>query len=169
MGTGMSHQSVIVLGIGNEFRGDDSIGLRIVRALRDIGLPNVTVLESSGNGTSLMEAWKGFDVVLVVDAVSAEALPGSIFRIDLHHHRISSQLLSSTHNFGLAEAVELARAWGELPRTMILYGVQVSDVIQGAEPTSRILRAAGEVVAMIRQDVDSLGSFSGTPMPLRSS
>jgi hydrogenase maturation protease len=61
--------NVLVLGIGNDFRGDDAVGLLAARELESMHLPHVNVVESRGDGARLMRLWKGYPAVLVIDAV----------------------------------------------------------------------------------------------------
>jgi hydrogenase maturation protease len=116
---------ILVIGVGNEYRSDDAVGLVVARRLRQLSLENVTVIEESGEGTDLMESWKGAHMVIIVDAASSGAKPGTIHRIDARAQRIPTGLLRySTHAFGVGEAVELARAMNRLPPHMVVYGIE---------------------------------------------
>jgi len=66
----------LVIGIGNEFRNDDGLGILIAREIRRRNLESVFVLEQSGEGTALMEAWEGPDRVIIVDAIVSGKAPG---------------------------------------------------------------------------------------------
>ncbi len=104
-----NEQKILIIGIGNEFRNDDGIGLYIVRRLRKLNFQNVTILEKSGEGTELMEAWQNNSRVFLFDAVRSGAKPGTIFRLTAHEEKIPQKFFNySTHDFSLAEAVELA-------------------------------------------------------------
>lgn len=121
----MRRDHVLVIGIGNEYRGDDSVGLRIARKLAAKSIPNVEVIEESGEGASLLEAWKGAQTVLLVDAVSSNAEPGAIHRFDAHAENIPRKFFHySTHAFSVAEAVELARTMNQLPPRLIVFGIE---------------------------------------------
>ncbi len=47
---------ILLIGVGNQFREDDAVGLKIARQIGDMNLPSVIVCEESGEGASLMEA-----------------------------------------------------------------------------------------------------------------
>ena len=51
--------SIVVIGVGNEYRSDDGAGIAVARRLRMLFPTGVTVLEESGEGAALIEAWKG--------------------------------------------------------------------------------------------------------------
>ena len=54
----MNDRPLLVIGVGNEYRSDDGVGLVVIRTLKEKGLPNVRLLERSGDGADLMELWK---------------------------------------------------------------------------------------------------------------
>ena len=64
-----SETVVLVIGIGNLLRGDDSVGRIVAQRLRERNIPQLQVLEQEGETMGLMEAWAGADTVFVVDAI----------------------------------------------------------------------------------------------------
>lgn len=149
---------MIVIGVGNELRGDDGVGLAVLRALRDRDLPAnggaVTLREASGEGATLMETWQDADVAILIDAVCSGGEPGTIYRFDAREQTLPSQFFNySTHAFSVAEAVELARALGQLPPHLIVYGIEGADYATG-EGLSAPVDASVETVA--DQIVDDL-------------
>jgi hydrogenase maturation protease len=115
----------LIIGIGNEYRGDDAVGLIVARRLKERLMDSVTVLEQGGDGASLMEAWRGAETVIVIDAVASGAAPGAIHRFDANTLPIPKNAFRcSTHAFGVAEAIELSRALGEFPRSLGGYGIE---------------------------------------------
>ncbi|MFQ5795864.1 MAG: hydrogenase maturation protease [Candidatus Bipolaricaulia bacterium] len=152
-----SKSEILLIGIGNGYRGDDRVGLVVARKLRNKCLPNTTVVEATGEGAALMEAWKGADTVILVDAVSSSAGPGTIHRFDAHVHRIPANLFRySTHAFSVVEAIELARALGQLPPRLIVYGVEGKSFEAGTELSTEVETAAGELVESVMQEVQSM-------------
>ena len=74
---------MLVVGIGNPDRGDDGVGPVIVRRLRGRVPPGTSVRECSGDALALIEDWKGFSSVIVVDAMTQISEPGRIHRLEL--------------------------------------------------------------------------------------
>ena len=142
-----------VIGVGNPWRRDDAAGLAVARRLRDT-LAGVTVLEREGEPAGLIDAWDGAEFLWLVDAVSSEAAPGTVRRIDIGTEALPSDLFqASTHHLGLADAVELARALGRLPGHAVFYGIEGAsfDVGEGlsedvAQAVETVARAIGEEV-----------------------
>jgi hydrogenase maturation protease len=141
---------ILIIGVGNEYRSDDAAGLVVARRLTHLSLGNVTVMEASGEGTDLMESWKGADTVIIVDAASSGAKPGTIHRIDARAQRIPTGLLRySTHAFSVGEAVELARAMNRLPPRMVVYGIEGERFDEGTVLSRAVQGSVDTVVDLV--------------------
>ena len=145
---------ILVIGVGNECRGDDAVGLAVARRLRQLSLENVTVIEETGEGADLMESWKGADTVIIVDAASSGAKPGTIHRVDARARQIPRGLLHySTHAFSVGEAVELARVMGQLPPHILVYGIEGERFEEGMELSGAVRESVGAVVELVLKQV----------------
>lgn len=142
--TGRRH--TLIIGLGNEYRRDDAAGLVIARRVREAAPESVGVLEESGEGAALIESWQEADTVILIDAVHSGAKPGTVHRLDAHERPIAKKFFRfSTHAFGVAEAVELARALGRLPPRLIVYGVE-GKTFEAGEGLSPEVEAAVEAL-----------------------
>jgi hydrogenase maturation protease len=148
-----------ILGIGNEGRGDDGVGLWVVRQVASQGWNGVEALTvGMGDVASLMEAWEGVEASFLVDAVRAESAPGTILRIDAHRRRLPSAWRSvSTHGLGIAEAIELAREVGALPPYLVDYGIVGGQFVSGEGFSPEVKEAAYSVLRRLRRAVSALG------------
>lgn len=143
-----------VIGTGNAFRGDDGVGLVVAQRLRRMALPEVTVLEQSGEGAALLEAWEDAGQVIVVDAVSSGARPGTIHRLEVTGQPLPAHFSGgSTHAFGLAEAVELARQLDRLPPRLVIYGIEGKSFDLGRGLSAEVSAAVQNVIKQISQDL----------------
>src|SRR6476619_7473734 len=107
---------VILIGVGNAWRGGDGAGLAVARRVREPAPAGVDIREVEGDATTLLEAWAGAEHVAVVDAGESGAAAGTVLRFDGCSQPLPvGGLRSSTHAFGVSDAVELARALGHLP------------------------------------------------------
>jgi hydrogenase maturation protease len=143
----------LVIGVGNDMRGDDAVGRLIARLLRDRFVP-ADVIEAGGEGTMLMDHWKGRSVVLVIDALISGAAPGSVRRVDAGRKSIPSNLRTrSSHAFGVREAVELSRSLGILPSRVTLFLIEGQSFETGAEMSAPVRRSAEDVVERIMREL----------------
>jgi hydrogenase maturation protease len=140
----------LVIGVGNAYRGDDGAGIAVARKLAAQRLPGVRVMEMNGEGTSLVEAWKDAPSVLLVDAVSSGAVPGTIHRFEAQAGPLPTELKHhSSHSIGVAEAVEVARALGRLPPRLVIYGVEGRLFNPGQGLSPEVERAVEEVASRL--------------------
>jgi len=123
--TGTPAPQVCIIGVGNPFRGDDSVGLRVVQMLRERAPEAALFLEVSGEAIALMEALEDQDTVLLIDAAQTGAAAGTLHRFDASQQPLPSSLLRySTHLLSVPDALEMARALDRLPHKVIVYGIE---------------------------------------------
>jgi hydrogenase maturation protease len=153
---GPGRSPTLIIGLGNEYRGDDAVGLVVARRLAGAAREGVRVREESGEGTALIESWQDADTVILIDAVHSGAKPGTIHRLDAHAQPIAKKFFRfSTHAFGLAEAVELARALGRLPQWLIVYGVEGKRFEAGVGLSPEVEEVVGKVVERVLAELSS--------------
>ena len=146
----------LIIGVGNLYRSDDAVGILIARKIKKTVSGNISVKEQSGEGTSLMDSWQGYDQVYIIDAVSSGASSGSIHRMDASREVVPSKFFScSTHDFGVAEAIEMGRALGQLPRELLLFGIEGNNFQPGEKMSDEVERAMELVAEEVLQLVSS--------------
>lgn len=148
---------IVIIGVGNEFRSDDAVGILVVRELQRRHREGLRILEADGEGASLIEAWAGAEHLMLIDAVTGPAPPGTILRVDASNARIPSHLFpGSSHTFGVPEAIELARQLNKLPRTTIVYGVvgELFDLGQGL--SDKVLKSVPDLLQSIEDELNAL-------------
>ena len=154
---------MLVVGIGNPDCGDDAIGPLVTRSLVGRVPREVTIVERAGDMIGLLEDWTGRDAVVLIDAAASITTPGSIHRIDLLREPLPSGLaLASTHAFGVADAVALGHALGQLPNRLIVYAVEGCRFEPGATQSPEVVAALDEVAARV---VSEVIGFTGRPAP----
>ena len=153
---------ILVIGVGNAYRGDDAVGLVVAQRLKEQAIDHVSILEESGDGMTLMESWENADTVILVDAVYSGVKPGTLHRFDAHAQPIPVKFFHySTHAFGVAEAVELSRTFNQLPPHLIIYGIEGKSFEAGAGLSLEVEEAARTVVKCIQHDIYSIDPFLG--------
>jgi hydrogenase maturation protease len=137
---------VILIGVGNRWRGDDGAGLAVARRVRELAPDGVEVREVEGDATALVDAWSGAEHVVVIDAAESGAVPGTIQRFDARAQPLPVRSLrSSTHAFGVSDAVELARALGRLPDRLEVYAIEGESFVAGARLSPCVEAAVAEL------------------------
>jgi hydrogenase maturation protease len=135
---------MIVACVGNAFRGDDGAGLEVARLLRERG---VAVVELEMEPTRLLDLLAETDTVILVDAVSSGAAPGTVHKLDVAARPLPHGLFrGSTHHFSLADTIELARTLGRLPQRATVYAIEGGS-FEAGEWLSPEVQAAAEQTA----------------------
>lgn len=149
----------VVIGVGNPDRGDDALGLEVARRLRARPPAHVRVLEGNGDPAAIFEAWEGRRLAVLVDAASSGDAPGTVRRFEAHRRPLPASLRhASTHSFGPAEAVELARAMGRLPAEVIVYAVEGHRFEPGRRLSPAVEAVIPDVVDRILEDLQRHGA-----------
>jgi hydrogenase maturation protease len=148
---------VILIGVGNEFRTDDGLGVLVAREIRRRGFQGIEILEHTGEGSSLMLAWGGAAAVLIVDAVASGAEPGFVHRVDASTTTIPRHFFHySSHEFGVIEAIEMARHLRQLPPTLLLYGIEGERYEQGMGLSDAVVRSVPDLLSLIENDISHI-------------
>lgn len=139
----------VVIGIGNDLRGDDAAGWEAVRRLR--GVPGLVLHEHGGDAPGLVSLWGPGDDVVVVDAVVSDEPPGTILEVDALAAPLPADVSwATTHGAGVAEGIALARALAELPGRLLVLGIVARRFDLGAPMTEEVEKAVDEVVRRLR-------------------
>jgi hydrogenase maturation protease len=145
---------VVVIGVGNPMRADDAAGIAVVRRLRVRA--GVRLLEQSGEATALLDALRGAPAALVVDAARGPQ-PGRVRRLDAAAQSLPPALFAcSTHGFGVAEGIELARALGALPPVCVVYALEGAQFETGAAMSPAMQAAVAAVAARVEMEIDAM-------------
>ena len=137
---------MMVVGVGNRFLRDDGAGLEAAARLRARS-PEVRVVERDGDLAGVLDAWKGEETVVVIDATCSGVAPGTVRRFDVGDAPLPAALSrGSTHLFGIAEAIELGRVLGRLPRRLVIYGIEGADFDAGEGLSAEVSAAIDAVV-----------------------
>jgi len=132
-------KKILIAGIGNSFRSDDKAGLLVCDLVSDAltGTPFNSLLDIkklSGEGAELIDQWEGYETVYIADASQVSGNPGKVTRIDASTTPLQSDYFHySSHNFSLAEAVELARHINKLPAKLVVFAVEGVNFGYGVE------------------------------------
>ena len=151
-------RGAVVIAIGNEMRGDDAAGLEVAARLDGKLSDGVALERTRGDATALMELWKGRPLAVVVDAVCGGGVPGEILEIDALKNGLPADLKSaSTHDFGLAQGLELGQMMGELPGALRVIGIVGENFEIGAPISEAVAAALNDAAARVIAALEEAG------------
>lgn len=147
---------IVVIGVGNEYRSDDAVGLIAARHLRGKATDQIAVLEHGGEAGSLIEVWKDANAAIVIDAVHSGANPGTIHRFEANAQSVPMRFFHySSHAFSVAQAIELSRTLNQLPACLIVYGIEGKNFGAGVGLSPEVRDVMGEVLERIEEDLQT--------------
>jgi hydrogenase maturation protease len=150
----------VVIALGNDAAGDDGAALAAARALA-AGKSGVDVVLAGRPGVALLDLLDPARPAVLLDVVRSGGAPGAIHELRLAEvvDRAAAAPQVSSHGFGPAEALRLARALGRpLPRGIFVgiegarfdAGAPLSDAVAESIPT--LIDAARAAVAALRSE-----------------
>lgn len=129
---------VLVLGLGNALMSDEGLGVHALAQLtRDYDLPStVTCVDGGTLGLELLVHLEDAERVLVLDAVDADAEPGTLVTLEGTEDwsRMSRGL--SPHQIRLADVTAAAAFRGTEWAHFTVLGMQPASLDLGTEPTA---------------------------------
>jgi hydrogenase maturation protease len=154
----------LVLGLGNEYAGDDAAGVLAVRALGDELDGEADVVESAASGLALLEVFAGYDRAVVVDSIrTGRQPPGTIVELGLTE--VGPVVAPSLHHAGIPELAAVAEQLGlGFPSRTRVLAVEVAEPPTFGAPLSEPVAAAlDELVRRVRAQVATWTTAEGEP------
>ena len=145
---------VKIIGMGNEDRQDDGIGIVIAQRMKAIVPPGVTVKIARREALELLDFWKNANKVMVIDAVNGGGMVGKVYRFSVDKEPLPCEFSNySTHSFSLDQVIELAKNLDQLPPELIIFGIQGKNFQVGRGISKELERNIERVVSLISDEV----------------
>jgi len=150
-------KSVIAVGIGNEYRRDDGVGLYVVRRLAGYKLPDLQIVEADDNALELLNLWNDTDEIILIDAAFSGKEPGTIYNFNAIEQPIPQDIFPclSTHSFGLAEIIEMAKVFDNMPSSLQVYGIEIADYSLGEGLSPEVQKSADKLVKKLITELNN--------------
>ena len=150
---------LLVLGLGNVLLEDDGVGAAAVSQLLDRfeAPPGVRVLDGGTLGLSLLPYLQSADAVILVDAIRADAAPGTVVRLDGDEVGPAVATRLSPHQVGVADLLEGARWLGGYPAHLVLLGLVPASMELAVGLSPQVHASLPALVDRIAQEAEALG------------
>jgi len=146
----------LILGIGNPILSDDGAGIKVVREIgKNLDDPQITVVETSVAGLSLLDSIVGYDKVIIIDAIQTEeGKAGQIYRMKPEDFSFTKHF-SSPHQVNLVTALELGKMLNlAMPGEITILAVEAKDVNTFSERcTPTVEEAIPKVVRIVLEEL----------------
>lgn len=150
-------ETILVMGVGNPLMRDEGIGPRVIELL--LGAyefpEHVEVMDAGTMGFMVLDTIRGFDKLIVVDAVTGtEQPPGTVMQFT-PEDIAPNHVMHSLHDTRLIDVLQTAELLGSAPETIAI-GMQIESiqdfVLELSEPCEAALPlAAGAVLEVLKE------------------
>ena len=141
----------LVLGLGNLLLADEGVGVHAAHALLETGCPgDTTVLDI---GTSILEALPDLEIadrVIIIDAVKADGVPGSVYRMP-YEEFVKPEVIASMHGFDLSRVLALTRR--TTAPEVIVIGVEPAAIEWSLELSPAVRAALPFVLSAVQKEL----------------
>ena len=144
----------LFLGVGNVLKHDDGVGVWAAEIMYNLPLPEeVEVYDAGAGGLELVNVLEGRELVVVVDAIQADAEPGAVFKMgpgDLNPY-VRTGL--SLHDLHVLDALEELKLLGSGPQRVVIFGIQAEDVSTGLGLSASVETGLGKVMKLVCEEL----------------
>ena len=149
--------NILVLGIGNVLLTDEGIG---VRALNELGRrytfpENVELLDGGTAGIELLRHIRKRDYLIIIDAMKWGKEPGTVIRVEGNDVPAAFRTRISPHQLGLSDLLAAAMLTDELPKNLVLFGVEPESLDIGLDLTDAVEASLDKLIGAVLEELRS--------------
>ncbi len=146
---------IVVIGVGNLLQKDEGIGIHAIRALQEIDLPSDIKLIDGGTSPDLIAYTRAGDKMIIIDAAKAGGEPGAIYRFKPEDLVASEGALTSAHEMGVAENLNLMSLTGNAPKDVVIIGIEPAEIDWGVELSPIVQKALPRLVEVVLKEINA--------------
>lgn len=117
-----------IIGLGNPLKGDDGIGILLVKEIEEKSIPsNVRVFDAGTGGMKILHLLSDLEKVIIVDAIHFGGKPGESVFFEPDEVNSLSQS-KSTHDTNFLDVLKISQRLEEEPEEVVIMGIEPKDV-----------------------------------------
>lgn len=145
---------ILVIGIGNPYRYDDGVGFFVIDLLQKMEI-DAEIRRVKPDGYSLLETWKGRELVIIIDAARGMGPAGTIRFFDALKDKIHTKLSPvSSHSLSLPETISLGLTLDQLPEKLLVFAIEAGYLRYGTDLSPDVETAGVHVTEQIREIIN---------------
>jgi hydrogenase 3 maturation protease len=152
-------EKLVVLGIGNELRGDDGAGILVVKKLKKVlkDMRNIFIINCDTAPENFLSKIKDFSPshVLIIDAIDFKGEPGSVAFFE-DKNVVESV---STHRLPLSMIRAYLEGFG-LNIKFFLIGIQPKNLLLGEKISHRVKEAVKIITKMLEKIIKKSNRYN---------
>lgn len=147
---------ITILGIGNTLYQDEGVGVHILPLLEKEFAhdDSIEIIEGATDGMMLLEPVESSENLIVVDAINAGVLGGTIITLDGEEIPAYYGVKMSVHQLGFQEVLWAAKIRDRYPKQIKMFGMQPTSMELGIEMTAINQKHLPDLVKKIVEQVN---------------
>lgn len=146
----------LILGIGNTVLSDDGVGCKVAQRLQKklSRRSDITVLETSLSGLSLLDEITGYERLIIIDAIQTKSgKPGDIYKLAPEDFKTGRMAI--IHDLGLVSTLELGRKLEmDMPCEVVIFAIEPKEMAAFSETLSpEVKKAVPKAVEIVLKEV----------------
>ena len=124
-----NNMKTVIIGLGNPFLTDDSVGIRVSQELKKIiKNENIRVVEMYAGGIRLLDELENNDFAILIDSIKTETgKPGDVYQFSPSDFDSTNNVVS-LHDMNLSTALNLGNMINlHLPEEIKIWGIEGVD------------------------------------------
>lgn len=152
-------QRTLLVGVGSH-HGDDAVGWRVAEMISNATLPDLLV-RCAATPATLLDWIEPCDHLVVCDACESMDAVGTVYNRTWPSRDIDRRHGAGSHDFGLAETLELAERLGRLPARVNVYAIAGCRFQPGETLSPELESALPAIVEQILKDLTDARTIAG--------
>ncbi|MEW6002728.1 MAG: HyaD/HybD family hydrogenase maturation endopeptidase [Nitrospirota bacterium] len=149
-------KKILVLGIGNLILKDEGFGVHVVNKLMDMSFPpDVEIMDGGTMGIDLLYYIEGRKKVIVIDVVSADSPPGTLYRFTDKNLEGYQGLLRSVHEIDFSYVIKTAELLGNKPDEIVFIGITPQEITEGIGLSPVLEQKIPAVIELVMKEIEA--------------
>jgi hydrogenase maturation protease len=140
--------------VGNLLQKDEGVGIHAIQALEKMNLPADIKLVDGGTSPDLIAYTRAGDKMIIIDCAKAGGKPGDIYRFKPEDLAAGKGTLTSAHEMGVVENLNLMELTGNKPRDVVIIGMEPAEIDWGMELSATLKERLPELVKVVLGEID---------------
>lgn len=143
-----------VVGLGNELRGDDGVGPRILELLTDIKHPiPIKFIHAGADAFILLEHLVDSEPLIVLDCARMGQPPGTVRKFEISEANLQCVTEAiALHGFSFAEIVEMARKVGPIAPCSVV-GIEPLQTEMNTPLSIKVEQSIPKAIALVKEEI----------------
>ena len=149
-------RKTLIVGVGNLLLQDEGVGVHVAQELQKKSLPpGVQVIDGGLAGLDLLYLFQDASKVLLIDAADMNLESGEVRRFTPEEIKgWSGNLKFSSHDVGLLEVLDMAKALGCCPAEVVIIGIQPKEISWGIGLTPKVEASVPKAMETVFKEID---------------